>query len=173
MPDLVIRMKKKTDGSSALSCVRADGSVTWQRNEGPQGRFFPVHDLTHYAVETVLEHRRGFYGLVAEGWDLTDFGAPWPKGRLPADMDPSELIVGFLDSERAGGVRWSAAEFNDKSASYFTQHGLFGGCRMTDQQLERIRILLGELVGRWRALQPGEAIELPFERPTAKARTKD
>lgn len=67
MPDLMIQIKKKTDGSAALSCRRADGSVTWQRQEGRQGCFFPLHDLTHYAVETVLGHPRGFYGLVAEG----------------------------------------------------------------------------------------------------------
>ena len=96
MAELVIRIKKKTDGDAVLSCVRADGSVTWQRQEGPHARFFPLHDLTHYAVETVLRHRRGFYGLVADGWDFTDFGAPWPKGPIPPDMDPSESIVGLL-----------------------------------------------------------------------------
>jgi hypothetical protein len=164
MPDLLIRIKKKSDGSAALSCVRADGSVTWQRQEGEQGRFFPIHDLTHYAVETALGHRRGFYGLVAEGWDLTDFGAPWPKGRLPADLDPSELIVGFLDVERAGGQEWSAAEFNEHAANYYAQRGLSGSCRVTDDQLERIRGLLRELTARWIQLPPRESIELPFER---------
>src|SRR2546430_9090725 len=58
MNDLLIRIKKKSDGSAALSCLRADGSVTWQRQNGQQGRFFPLHDLTHYAVETVLGHTR-------------------------------------------------------------------------------------------------------------------
>jgi len=67
MNELLIRIKKKGDGSAALSCLRADGSVTWQRQNGQQGRFFPLHDLTHYAVETVLGHTRGFYGLVAKG----------------------------------------------------------------------------------------------------------
>ncbi|MDF2775439.1 MAG: hypothetical protein K0S86_4940, partial [Geminicoccaceae bacterium] len=71
---LRIRIKKNADGSAALTCIRADGSVTWQRQEGAQGRFFPRHDLTHFAVETTLGHRRGFYGLVAEGWNITDFG---------------------------------------------------------------------------------------------------
>lgn len=169
MPALLIRIKKKTDGASALSCLRPDGSVTWQRQEGQSGRFFPIHDLTHYAVETVLGHRRGFYGLVAEGWDLTDFGAPWPKGRLPADLDPSELIVGFLDSERAGGVQWSAADFNEKAALYYAQHRLPGSCRMTDEELRRIRATLRELSDRWRALPPGETLELAFEPGAAVA----
>ena len=51
MASLTIRIKKNTDGSAALSCTRADGSVTWQRQVGAQGRFFPLHDLTHSAVE--------------------------------------------------------------------------------------------------------------------------
>jgi hypothetical protein len=169
MPDLLIRIKKKTDGAAALSCLRADGSVTWQRQEGRQGRFFPIHDLTHYAVETVLGHRRGFYGLVADGWDLTDFGAPWPKGRLPQDLDPSELIVGFLDTERAGGVEWAAADFNEKAALYFAQHRMPGACQITPEQLARIRTRLGELIDRWRALPAGETLELPFERASSAA----
>ena len=169
MPDLLIRIKKKTDGGAALSCLRADGSVTWQRQEGKQGRFFPIHDLTHYAVETVLGHRRGFYGLVAEGWNLTDFGAPWPRGRLPADMDPSELIVGFLDTERAGGVEWSAEDFNQKAALYFAQHAIPGACRMTDDDLGLVRARLRELLDRWRALPAGETLELPFDRTSFEA----
>lgn len=163
MPALTIRIKKKTDGSAALSCVRADESVTWQRQEGVQGRFFPFHDLTHYAVETVLGHRRGFYGLVAGGWELSDFGAPWPKGRLPADLDPSELIVGFLDAERAGGVEWSAADLNDKAAVYYTQHRLPGECRISEAALRRIRALLRELFARWREVPPGRTLQLSFE----------
>jgi hypothetical protein len=163
MSGLLIRIKKKADGLAALSCVRADGSVTWQRQEGERGRFFPIHDLTHYAVETILGHRKGFYGLVVEGWDFGDFGAPWPKGRLPADLDPSELIVGFLDTERAGGVEWSANEFNQNAANYYAQHGLPGSCRVTDEQLGRIRGLLRELTARWRALPAGETLELPFK----------
>jgi len=164
MPELLIRIKKKTDGSAALSCLRADGSVTWQRQEGRLGRFFPIHDLTHYAVETVLRHRRGFYGLVAEGWNLTDFGAPWPKGPLPADLDPSELLVGFLDTERAAGVRWSAADFNEKARLYYLQRGVVRDCGVSEAELDRIRKLLGELSARWFALPAGEVLELAFDR---------
>ncbi len=163
MAELLIRIKKKPDGSAALTCVRADGSVTWQRQEGTAGRFFPVHDLTHHAVETVLGHRRGFYGLVAEGWDLTDFGAPWPKGPLPADAEPAELIVGFLDVERASGAEWSAAEFNAHAAQHASARG-GNTCALTDEQLARIRARRQELLSRWRALPPGDALELEYTR---------
>ena len=54
MPDLIVRIKKKTNGEAALTCQRADGSITWQRQEGQASRFFPMHDLTHFAVESIL-----------------------------------------------------------------------------------------------------------------------
>ena len=102
---------------------RPDGSATWERKDARYASFFARHDLTHYAVETTMGYRRGFYGLVAEGWDLSDFGSPWPRGRLPADAEPAELIVGFFDGERADGVELSAADFNRNAALSFAQRG--------------------------------------------------
>lgn len=169
MADLLIRIKKKTDGTSALSCVRADGSVTWQRQEGALGRFFPLHDLTHYAVETVLGHRNGFYGLVASGWDMTDFGSPWPRGRPPADAEWSEVLVGFLDGERAAGTRWTAAEFSDRAQAYARDHGGPAPPRVSEADLDRVRVRRAELFASWRALAPGDTLELPFARPVAQA----
>src|SRR5439155_12633426 len=162
MNDLLICIKKNTDGSAALSCLRADGSVTWQRHNGKQGRFFPLHDLTHYAVETVLEHRRGFYGLVAGGWDLTDFGNPWPRGPLPPEALVSEFIVGFLDRERGAGIEWSAAEFAVGAATYFIQHGLDTPYSVTDDDLRHVRDKRRELFARWAALPAGDTQELSF-----------
>ena len=62
-----------------------------------------MHDLAHYAVETELRHRLGFFGLLAEGWDFPDFAENRGRRPMQADADPSELIVGLLDAERAGG----------------------------------------------------------------------
>ena len=85
MNDLLIRMKKHPDGRASLTCVRADGTSTWQTPKAAQGHFFAQHDLTHYAVETILGCRQGFYGLLADGWNITDFGVPWPRGPMPAE----------------------------------------------------------------------------------------
>ena len=161
MPELLIRIKKKKDGDAALSCVRADGSVTWQRQEGNHGRFFPLHDLTHYAVETVLGHRRGFFGMLADGWDIGDFGAPWPKGPMPPDMDPSEMIVGLLDAERYQGMRMAVAELRDPSSGHAVRGAL---ANIDDADLERVRARRAELFALWEALAPGDTLELPFDR---------
>lgn len=162
-PPLTVRIKKNADGSAALTCTRADGTTTWQRQQGAQGQFFPRHDLTHFAVESVLRHAKGFYGMVADGWDLSDFGTPWPRGRIPADADPSELIVGFLDTERASGNRWTAAEFNDKAAAYYLDHHLrTTPPTLTDDDLARVRQRRAELFAQWDAVPAGGALELIF-----------
>jgi hypothetical protein len=163
MPALTIRIKKNTDGTAALSCTRANGTVTWQRQLGAQGMFFPRHDLTHYAVETVLGFRSAFYGLIADGWDISDFGPPWPRGRIPEEAGVAELIVGFLDTERASPARWTADDFNDKAAIYYRDHTLSTTPpTLTDDDLARIRQRRAELFAEWDAVPPGSSIELPF-----------
>lgn len=156
---LRIRFKKLRDGSHNFSCVRADGSQTWQR----QPNISPLHDLTHYAVEAVLGHRRGFYGLVAEGWNLSDFGAPWPRGPIPGDADPSELIVGFFDVERTQSEPLTAQDFNDSMSLYYRQHvGLESPCELSEAELLTIRAQAMELFQQWRELAPGDTLELEF-----------
>src|SRR3954471_4333927 len=124
MPDLLVRIKKKDDGSAALSCTRADGSVTWQRQDGAQGRFFPLHDLTHLAVESTLGFRRAFYGLLAEGWDISHFGAPGGAERLPPEALLAEVLVGLFDVERASGERASADDLNSQVSAFYEERSL-------------------------------------------------
>jgi hypothetical protein len=165
MPDLLIRIKKKTDGSAALTCTRADSSVTWQRQEGQLGRFFPLHDLTHYAVETSLGFTEAFYGLVASGWDMSDFGRESTRGKAPEQAFLAELIVGFFDLERATGVIETADDFNDKIVTWYVDNKRpVPSFRLTEADVEKIRSVRAEMFAKWRALPPGDALEIPFER---------
>ena len=166
---LVIRTKKGADGRTSLSCVRADGTTTWQRQQGAQASFFPRHDLTHYAVETVLGHRSGFYGLVASGWDLTDFGTPWPRGALPKVANLTEIVVGFFDRERASGQMGTAEELNAQLAEFCDENELPAAERLAEQDLSGVRQKRGELFAQWEAVEPGDALELPFD-PVTLAR---
>src|SRR5258706_9947829 len=55
-----------------FSCIRKDGSSTWKH----VGAFFILHDLGHYAVETILQLKNAFLGMVAAGTDINDFDLP-------------------------------------------------------------------------------------------------
>jgi hypothetical protein len=165
MPDpqpIVIRIKKGKDGRTALSCTRADGTTTWQRQEGAQAAFFPKHDLTHCAVETVLGQRQGFYGLVSAGWDFSDFGSPWPRGKLPPEANISEMIVGAFDLERRVGEWITADELNRILADYCAENGVRAQRQLTESDLARVREKRAELFAKWESVRPGDALEIPF-----------
>ena len=160
MPGLIVRIKKKTDGAAALSCQRADGSVTWQRQDGQLGSFFPLHDLTHFAVESVLGFHGAFYGMIASGRDIDDTG----KRPVPEEAHLSEVIVGFFDLERRTGHLGDAGDFNWKIQSYFSDKKLpVPSFRMTDHQIAAIRRRRAELFEQWQAVGSGETLELRFQ----------
>jgi hypothetical protein len=159
---IIIRIKKNADATAALTCVRADGSTTWHSPKGAQGRFFALHDLTHYAAETALHATRGFYGLISEGWDISDFGPPWPRGPLPPEALWIELIVGFLDMERAASEQFSAIEWNDKARLYYSTHGGSPIRDLHDDELNAIRDRRDDVFSQWAAVSPGRTFELTF-----------
>jgi hypothetical protein len=169
MHSLSIRFKKHPDGSVSLACTRPSGSVTWQQQPDPRARYFPPHDLTHFAVESILGVRRGFYGLIAEGWDISDFTAPWPRGPLPAEAAEVEVIVGALDMERLQGTQLTAhalAEYRTLQGESRRAHGKGSApvtYRLTDNQLAAIRARRDELLAQWQALPSGETMELAFD----------
>lgn len=142
-----ISIRKRADGSGVLRCRRADGSVTWQRQDR-HAAFFALHDLTHFAVETVLGYSRGFFGLVSEGWEMEETTGQEARGPVPAEALEVEKLVGLLDAERAGGVSWSAADFN----------AVWGaGRELTEADLAAVRGRRAELFRRWEGVEAGGA----------------
>lgn len=159
---LAILLSRRADGAVLFELRRPDGTATWQKRTGPTAEFFAVHDLTHFAVESELGFRRGFYGLVADGWDLADFGTPWPRGPLPPDALPAEFLVGCFDTARASATPLTAEDCNRSAETYFAAAGLPAPAPITDAALARVRDRLADLVWRWHALAPGAALELAF-----------
>jgi len=160
---ITVRIKKNADGRASLSCTRADGTTTWQKLDGGQAAFFPRHDLTHYAVETVLGHKRGFFGLVSEGWDLTEFGARDARRTIPAEALLSEMTVGLLDVERAAGEQVTPDDINDRLRELCEENGLPKPHVLTEEELGKVRQRRAELFELWEAVKPGDALELPFD----------
>lgn len=155
---LRIEIVKRHDGSGVLRCTRADGSVTWQK-QTKHGPFFALHDLTHFAVETALGYRLGFFGLIDQGWNLEDAGAEGGRGPIPNEASAVEKLVGLFDSERASGILWSDEEFNS-----------FAPRLLTAGEIGRVRAIRGELFGRWSQVPPGQALSLIFD-PARNANT--
>jgi len=148
---LRIEITKRPDGSGLLRCTRADSSVTWQ-TQAKHAAHFALHDLTHFAVETTLGYRRGFFGLISEGWSVEDTTGKGPRGPIPDETGEVEHIVGLFDSERASGALWTSDEFNSSSPRPLSADEIHG-----------VRSLRSALFQQWRAVSPGESLSLTFE----------
>jgi hypothetical protein len=148
---LRIEIAKQPDGGGVLRCTRDDGSVTWQK-QAKHGAHFAMHDLTHFAVETALGYRYGFFGLIAAGWDVEDTTGKGARGPLPPEATEVERVVGLFDSERASGTLWTAEEFTE-----------FGPRAFTEREIQSVRALRSALFRQWSAVAPGQKLELTFD----------
>jgi hypothetical protein len=162
MPQLILQFTKGKDGGVLLRCIRADGSATWQRQGDNRAAFFPLHDLTHYAVETELGFGRGFYGLIANGWEIADTTGKGARGPLPDEAIEVEYIVGSLGAERASDSACTAEEFNDLASAFAKTRGRPEPRTLKDPELTRVRSRIDELFTLWRALPGGATLELTF-----------
>lgn len=158
-----VQLKKGKDSRPTLACVRPDGTRTW----GTVHPFFPIHDLTHYAVESVFAFDRAFYGLIASGWSIELFEDPVAREGIPVQAMWAESLVGLFDLERGMSRRLSAEEFNDALAASLSGQGLPAFRPVTEDELGRVRALRGDLSAQWSALSAGETLDVPFPAVTA------
>jgi hypothetical protein len=159
---VTIEFTKRADGRTVLRCIRDDGSVTWQRNENERALFFPVHDLMHYAVETELGFHRGFFGLVAEGWEIIETTGKTPRGPLPNETLAVEYLVSAFSAEQAGNTAASANEFNQLAATFANARGMAPARELSESELAGVRTRFTELAVKWRDLPAGATLELSF-----------
>jgi hypothetical protein len=154
---LRVLISRPGPGRSVLRCIRADGSDTWQKQE-KHAEFFVAHDLTHFAVESILGLASGFFGLLAAGWSIEDTTGKGARGALPAEAHAAEVLVGLLDSERASGTLWTAEEFNEALRLKLGDEAL----TLSGDQLLAIRRRRAELQRRWAETAEGATMELQF-----------
>jgi len=152
---MTIQLRKGRDGPSTLTCVRGDGTRTWSKVHP----FFPVHDLTHCAVESVLGFTQAFFGLLASGWSLDDFA---PRVALPREARLAESIVGVFDLERAQPRPFTAGEFNEMLGVSLQGQRLEPFRPLTETELAQVRDLRARLGGAWAALELGATLEISF-----------
>jgi len=160
-PTLLIRITRGRDGPNVLSCARPDGSTTWAKLSD----YFPTHDITHFVVESTLGISDGFYGLILDGWDVSDFAVKGAAERLPDDANLVEALVGRLQRDLMPGSNFNADSYNEEVEAVL--EGIGNPLRRTvnPEELSVMRAVLRGLLAEWNALAPGQSLELRFVRP--------
>lgn len=162
MNRLRIELTKLGHGGVFLKCTRADGSATCQRSSDARGAFFALHDLRHYAVESVLQSAQGFYALIAGGWEIAQTTGKTARGQLPEEALVIEHLVGMLDADETNANLASAAELNLYAAEFASRNKLKTPVGVTADQLARIRTLTTELHRQWARLETAKSMQLWF-----------
>lgn len=118
----------------------------------------------------MLGYREGFFGLIAAGWEISDFVPPFPRGSIPAKAREVEIVVSLIDTGRPEAAGWTAEEFREQGELYVAFRRATGKDpgdmpAVCDKDLDRIRALRGELVKRWAATKAGQTLDLVFGGP--------
>jgi hypothetical protein len=154
-----IRVTKTGKEEQVFSCMRKNGSVTWKQVSG----FFILHDLCHYAVETVLPLPHAFLGMVAAGTDITAFDQP--REQRSFELNPeaimAEQLVNLLVIDfTQGRLSDLVGIFNDLTVDELS---LSLRQRVTAEKIDLIRQRYAALVQEWNSLPVAQTLLLLFE----------
>ena len=123
-----------------------------------------------HSVETTFGYTQGFFGLVADGWEISDFAKPWPHGPIPQEAQEVELLVGLLDMQRRMFADWNTEELLEQGRLYVASRGDRASLpSLTDESLARVKQLRADVFAGWAAIEPGETLELLFQRNVNRA----
>lgn len=163
-----IKLKKKSEGDSVLAVVRSDGSFTGDRLRSDG--FSAIHDLTHHVVEQTLELDCGFFGLLERGWDIQDFENKENTAAIPDEAIVVECIVGQLTNLMLRGPQVEIREFNwliGEAVSSVRPKSV--APQFSEETFSLLQERLANLLSKWRALRPGESLELDFPAVSQKS----
>ena len=160
MASLQINLKKISTEQASLNCRRPDGTITWSRVHP----FYPRHDLSHFAVETTLGLRQGFFGLIAAGWELADFIQKSVAARLPVEAFWAECAVGTTELLGVNGppplAEWQAALGQSLAGLNLPPFR-----RVSEQEYVQLNSTRAALLQKWAALPVGGTLTLDFVLP--------
>lgn len=139
-----VAFTKVSDTRHVVSVRRRDGSV---ESIELDSRSFLGHDLAHFAVESELGIRGGFWGSVADGSHLTGAGLGGPQ------LELAERIAGPMQTM----LRTEADE--QRIADVLRR---VAPERADDDLAARLHERLRQLRGHWNATAYGEAMLLDW-----------
>ena len=160
---MIVRFTKAKNQSKpdTLTCVRYDGSRTWW----PLPPHFTEHDLLHYVVETELGLKQAFFGMIAGGRNIEDFGTQQgQKDVYPPEAIQAEFLVGI--PQAAMNDNDSASNDECMAALHLTAENNpeLPPRKVTAEELDGIRAEMHQIFLQWRGLEAGAHMELPLPR---------
>lgn len=140
-----VTITKVSEDEHRVEVIRKDGS---SESVILNSRSFLRHDFAHFAVETEIPIKQGYWGLVAAGASLSGDGF---SGK---DIALAETLVGPVQTL----IRTEA-----EPASYLEVLERYQPHLATDELAERIYKRARSLTGHWRATHFGNSMSITWE----------
>ena len=149
---------KKGEDKDILECTRDDGSMTWCKVQ--PGMIY--HDMLHYLLESATKTESAFYGLLKKGFDIQDFEgerADRPKELLPSNLTDDaiaiEIIAGIMQHDAKNRF-----ENIEKTIEEIFVEKTVSSELLKQINIEALRKDFGDMIIRWKSLNPGELLEV-------------
>ncbi len=126
----------------------------------PADDFFVRHDLSHFAVETILGYKTAFYGMINNGVELSDFMVKERRDALKLTteaMHAESLANLFLMDFVDGPVEnFDQVQQQTMTTSFPNAEPV----SLTGEQINSVRQTLSNLLFQWNQLPAGEFFQL-------------
>jgi hypothetical protein len=154
-----LQIKKNTVKQHLIKYIRDDGSHTWMYADD----YFVQHDLSHFAIESVLKYSNAFMGMLNAGMNIKDFENREKRKELGISKEAAyaESMANLFLMEISEG---DVEPFNKVSQSVFTtSFPQFDPPELSDIEKNNIRLYLKQLLNLWQNLPAGDEILLTIE----------
>ncbi len=154
-----VRITRKEGKLHTIVYKRSDKTETWQASDD----FFILHDLSHFAVEKILEYKTAFMGMINQGMGVKDFEDREKRKKLDVTAEGwyAENMANLFLMEISQG---EIIDFNMVSQEAFSKMELpFPALVLTSQEINNIRTYLRQLLHQWNLLPLNESMILTID----------
>ena len=128
----------------------------------PADDYFVRHDLSHYAIEKILEYRNAFLGMLNSGMEFHDFEDRNKRMQIGMSNEAAHaecLANLFLQDAVQGKLKNFLELASSMFQTSFSSHKM---PNLSMPQVEKIRNLLSTLLQQWNELPEEETMNLYF-----------
>ncbi len=153
-----IIIKKKAGNKHTISYIREGFEDYWIEADD----FLVLHDLCHYAIESTLQYKNAFWGLIAKGINPSVFENKETRDALDLANEAwyAEHLANLLL------IEFTQGKFEDINAileqSLRQQNSRIPTIQFSNIVVEEIRANLHTLIENWRSVKEDDNLSLNF-----------
>ncbi len=153
-----IIIKKKSGNKHTISYIREGFEDYWIEADD----FLVLHDLCHYAIESTLQYKNAFWGLIAKGINPSVFENKETRDALDLANEAwyAEHLANLLL------IEFTQGKFEDINAmfeqSLLQQNSRISIIQFSSIVVEEIRANLHTLIENWRSVKEDDNLSLNF-----------